>query len=78
MPSPDWRDQVIYFVLTDRFADGNAGNNDQGAGEYNPQSSSHFSGGDLQGGARQGDHRRRQEHGADRDREAAPAEGAPD
>ena len=21
--SPDWRDQVIYFVLTDRFADGN-------------------------------------------------------
>lgn len=49
VPSPDWRDQVIYFVLTDRFADGNPANNDQGSAEYNPQSSSHFSGGDLQG-----------------------------
>lgn len=49
VPSPDWRDQVIYFVLTDRFADGDPGNNDQGAGEYNPQSSRHFSGGDLLG-----------------------------
>lgn len=49
VPSPDWRDQVIYFVLTDRFADGDASNNDQGAGEFNPQSSSHYSGGDLAG-----------------------------
>ncbi|MFO0121337.1 MAG: hypothetical protein ACK520_02555 [Inhella sp.] len=32
-PSPDWRDQVVYFVMTDRFDDGNPGNNDQGAGE---------------------------------------------
>lgn len=47
--SPDWRDQVIYFVLTDRFADGNPANNDQGAGEYNPASSAHYSGGDLAG-----------------------------
>ena len=30
VPSPDWRDQVIYFVLTDRFADGATANNDQG------------------------------------------------
>jgi hypothetical protein len=35
VPSPDWRDQIIYFVLTDRFADGDPSNNDQGAGEYN-------------------------------------------
>ena len=47
--SPDWRDQVIYFVLTDRFADGNPANNDQGAGEFNPASSAHYSGGDLAG-----------------------------
>ena len=49
LPSPDWRDQVVYFVLTDRFADGDPSNNDQGAGEYNPAKSSHFSGGDLVG-----------------------------
>lgn len=36
VPSPDWRDQVIYFVMTDRFADGDPSNNDQGAGEYGP------------------------------------------
>lgn len=47
--SPDWRDQVIYFVLTDRFADGDPSNNDQGAGEYNPKLPSHYSGGDLAG-----------------------------
>jgi len=49
LPSPDWRDQVIYFVLTDRFADGDPSNNDQGAGEYDPAKSSHYSGGDLAG-----------------------------
>jgi glycosidase len=49
VPSPDWRDQVIYFVLTDRFADGDPSNNDQGAAEYNPAKSSHYSGGDLKG-----------------------------
>lgn len=49
LKSPDWRDQVIYFVLTDRFADGDPSNNSQGAGEYNPQLSSHYSGGDLAG-----------------------------
>lgn len=47
--SPDWRDQVIYFVLTDRFADGDPSNNDQGAGEYDPSKSSHYSGGDFAG-----------------------------
>ncbi len=45
----DWRDQVIYFVMIDRFDDGNPGNNDQGTGEYDPASAARFSGGDLEG-----------------------------
>jgi len=49
VPSPDWRDQVIYFALTDRFDDGDPSNNDQGAGEYNPRSVAHYSGGDFKG-----------------------------
>ncbi len=49
VPSPDWREQVIYFVFTDRFDDGDPTNNDQGANEYDPSKTSHYSGGDLQG-----------------------------
>ena len=49
VPSPDWRDQVIYFLMIDRFNDGNAANNDQGAGEFDPARKSKFSGGDLAG-----------------------------
>jgi glycosidase len=49
VPSPDWRDQIIYFLMTDRFEDGNPQNNDQGVGLYNPQKESHYSGGDLLG-----------------------------
>jgi glycosidase len=49
MPSPDWRDQVIYFAMIDRFADGDPGNNDQGAGEYDPTQAGYYSGGDLKG-----------------------------
>jgi len=49
VPSPDWRDQVIYFLMTDRFADGDPRNNDQGAGEYDPRQSGRYSGGDLRG-----------------------------
>ena len=49
VPSPDWRDQVIYFVLTDRFADGDPSNNDQGAGEYAAGQRSRYNGGDLKG-----------------------------
>jgi glycosidase len=49
VPSPDWRDQIIYFAMTDRFDDGNPKNNDQGAGEYKPGSKDHFNGGDLAG-----------------------------
>jgi glycosidase len=47
--SPDWRDQVIYFVLTDRFADGDASNNDQGAGEFAAGKPEAYNGGDLRG-----------------------------
>ncbi len=49
VPSPDWRDQIIYFVLTDRFADGEPGNNDQGAGEFAAGQASRYNGGDLRG-----------------------------
>ncbi len=45
----DWRDQVVYLVMIDRFADGDPGNNDQGQGEYDPNDPRKFSGGDLVG-----------------------------
>ena len=53
MPSPDWREQVIYFVMTDRFDDGDPANNDQHADEYHPTDNAKYSGGDLAGA---GDH----------------------
>lgn len=56
VPSPDWRDQVIYFVVTDRFADGDPRNNDQGAGEYAPGQRNRYNGGDFQGLARRLDY----------------------
>ena len=49
VPSPDWRDQVIYFAMLDRFDDGDPSNNDQGVGEYDPADGSRYSGGDLAG-----------------------------
>ncbi len=49
VPSPDWRDQVVYFLMTDRFDDGDPGNNDQGAGEYDPADNAKYNGGDLRG-----------------------------
>ncbi|MBN8481416.1 MAG: hypothetical protein J0L88_07505, partial [Xanthomonadales bacterium] len=49
MPSPDWRGQIIYFAMTDRFDDGDPANNDQGAGEYDPRDERKYSGGDLAG-----------------------------
>ena len=49
VPSPEWQDQVIYFLLTDRFNDGDSDNNDQGWGDYRPQSPNHWNGGDFQG-----------------------------
>jgi glycosidase len=49
VPSPDWREQIIYFVMLDRFNDGDTSNNNQGVGEYDPGRNSHYSGGDLPG-----------------------------
>jgi len=49
VPSPDWREQIVYFLMIDRFNDGNPGNNDQGVGEYDPGRNSAYSGGDLAG-----------------------------
>jgi len=54
--SPDWRDQVIYFALIDRFDDGDPSNNDQGAGVYDPDDHRRYSGGDLAGLARRLDY----------------------
>ena len=48
-PSPDWRDQIIYFTMIDRFDDGDPRNNDQGQGEFNPADPARYSGGDLRG-----------------------------
>ncbi|MCA2998635.1 MAG: alpha-amylase [Rhodocyclaceae bacterium] len=49
VPSPDWRDQIIYFLMTDRFEDGDKSNNDMGVGEYDPKRNSTYNGGDLKG-----------------------------
>src|SRR5688500_11976409 len=49
VPSPDWRDQVVYLAMIDRFADGDPANNDQGADEYDPADPRKYSGGDLRG-----------------------------
>ncbi len=56
VPSPDWRDQIIYLAMIDRFDDGDPSNNDQGAGEFDPKDSSRFSGGDLAGVTRRLDY----------------------
>jgi len=47
--SPNWEDQIIYFMMTDRFYDGNSDNNDQGENEYDPTDETKFQGGDLVG-----------------------------
>ena len=49
VPSPDWRDQVLYFLMIDRFDDGDPGNSDQHAAEYDPADNAKYSGGDLRG-----------------------------
>jgi len=47
--SPEWEEQIIYFILTDRFNDGDVSNNSMGFGEYNPNDLDYYSGGDLKG-----------------------------
>lgn len=49
VPSPAWEDQIIYFLMTDRFNDGDSTNNDQGYQEYDPTHKEKYSGGDIQG-----------------------------
>lgn len=49
LPSPEWQDQIIYFLMIDRFNDGEPARNDQGYNLYDPTKESHYSGGDLQG-----------------------------
>ena len=43
VPSPDWRDRIIYFLMTDRYADGEPSNNDQGANAFNVNSNTKYS-----------------------------------
>jgi alpha-amylase len=45
LPARDWRDEILYFVLVDRFADGDR-SNDAGA---DPAAKGAFHGGDLRG-----------------------------
>ncbi len=47
--SPEWQDQIIYFLMIDRFNDGDLSNSDQGQDEFDPSSDKKFSGGDLLG-----------------------------
>ncbi len=49
VPSPTWEEQVVYFVMTDRFANGDPTNDDQKKGEFDPADINKYSGGDLQG-----------------------------
>lgn len=49
VPSPDWRDQIIYALMLDRFNDGDPSRNDQGAGVFDPSKGTHYSGGDIRG-----------------------------
>ena len=44
-----WDDQIIYFVMTDRFSNGNSSNDNMGVGEYNPKENGFYSGGDIEG-----------------------------
>ena len=44
----DWRDEIIYFVMTDRFKDGDKSNNPPSP-FYNKSSDTAYHGGDLQG-----------------------------
>jgi len=46
----DWDEAVIYFLLTDRFYDGDPSNNNAyGLDEWNPDKAESFHGGDLKG-----------------------------
>ncbi|AKI97587.1 alpha-amylase family glycosyl hydrolase [Kosmotoga pacifica] len=46
--SPKWEDQIIYFVMIDRFANGDTTNDDLGYGEFGSDNA-HYNGGDFAG-----------------------------
>jgi len=45
----DFRDETIYFVMTDRYADGDPSNNDIYGDEYRPGDLKYYQGGDFRG-----------------------------
>ena len=45
----DWRDEIIYFIMTDRFADGDASNNVSGSNLFSLKNPAYYHGGDLKG-----------------------------
>ena len=45
----DFRDETIYFVVTDRYADGDPANNDIYGDEYRPGDLKYYQGGDFRG-----------------------------
>lgn len=45
----DFRDETIYFVMTDRFVDGDPGNNNIYGDEYQPGNLKYYQGGDFKG-----------------------------
>jgi glycosidase len=48
----DWRDEIIYFIMTDRFKDGDPANNvhpDGDSSQYNPSNINAWHGGDFKG-----------------------------
>ena len=45
----DFRDETIYFVVTDRYADGDPSNNDIYGDEYRPGDLKYYQGGDFRG-----------------------------
>ena len=49
VPSPTWEDQIIYFVMTDRFNDGDPTNNQQGVVEFEQGDDRKYQGGDFAG-----------------------------
>ena len=52
----DFRDETIYFVMTDRFVDGDPGNNNIYGDEYKPGDLKYYQGGDFKGLIRNLDH----------------------
>jgi glycosidase len=48
-PAADFREETIYFVMTDRYADGDPANNSVYGDEYRPGNLKYYQGGDFKG-----------------------------